>query len=390
MKQLLVLAVLACAVVAGFKTAPVVAESLIQAAENASTIARDRVVDGSAYLAGESIDVQGTVKGDLYCAGQTVTINGTIDGDVLCAGQTVTISGTVHGDVRAAGMNVTLKATIDGSVTLAAATVTTDSASIIGRDATLTAGTIDLSGRVARDAMLASQTVVLNGSIDRDARIAAETISASSTAKIGRNLVYESSNEARLPSGVVAGTVQRTTEREQRPVVSITAADILTGLVLAVLMFSVLTVAVVLAAPRYVHRVSDISGAKQFASYFLVGLVAFVVTPVLLLILLVTVVGIYAAIVLMIAMTLAILIGASLVAYRLGRFMLAGKQSVFMSALVGSLALGALGSIPFVGWVSMFISALAGLGMILLGLRTQYVTEVLTAASPVKRSKRSS
>lgn len=379
MKKIAVVFALVLAVLLGFKAAPVVAESLVSASEKATTVAKDQTVDGSAYLAGESIDVQGTVKGDVYCAGQTVTISGTVDGDVLCAGQMVTVNGTVHGDIRAAGATVTLKGVVDGSVTLAGSSVSTDSASKIGRDATITAGSIDLSGAIARDAVLAGQTVTLSGSIGRDARATVENMSAASSARIGGSLFYESANEANLPGGVVAGTVQRTVPSEQSWTASFTTADMLMGLLIVVIVFTVLTVVVVLLAPRYVHRVSDISGIKQFSLYFLIGLVGAVVAPVLLFILLMTVVGAYAAIVLGLALTLGLMVGGSLVAYRLGRFMLDGHARPFSAALVGSLALGVLSIIPFVGWFVIFVGTMIGFGMVIMGMKSQYADAALVS-----------
>ena len=83
-------------------------------------IAQDQTVDGSAYIYGQSVLIEGYVKGDLYCAGTNVIISGTIEGDVLCAGSDVTIGGTVKGDVRAAGSNVTIKGIVEGSASIAA------------------------------------------------------------------------------------------------------------------------------------------------------------------------------------------------------------------------------------------------------------------------------
>lgn len=386
MKRIAIVLALLLAVVLGFKAVPVVAESLMVASEKASSITKDQIVDGSAYLVGESIDVQGTVKGDVYCAGQTVTISGTVDGDVLCAGQTVTISGIVHGDVRAAGMTINLQASVDGSVTMAGATITTDSSSKIGRDATITGGTVNLSGSVTRDAVLTGQTVAFNGAVGRDVRVAAETINAATTAKIGGNFFYQSENEAKLPADSVAGKVQRTESRQQNNGISLSVADVLTGLFIAVIMFAVLTVALALVAPRYVHRVSDISGAKQFILYFIVGLVSFITIPILMLVLLLTVIGVYVALVLGLVATLAVMVGAALVAYRLGRFMLNGRQHPLMNALVGSLALGVFCVIPYIGWLVLFVSTLIGFGMVVMGMKSQYPNELPdTAAKKLPR-----
>ena len=383
--------VVGCALFAGllgFAAAPAIAESVTQVSETMSSVAKDQTVDSSVYLAGESVDVQGIVKGDVYCAAQTVTIRGTVEGDVLCAGATVTIDGVVRGDVRAAGANIVLKASVEGSVTLAGASVVTDSASKIGRDATITGSTLSLSGSIARDAVLAGSTIILNGSVGRDVRAASEALSAAPGAKIGGNLAYVSENTADISSGVVAGTVQHTVQGNQG-VSSVPLAAILLGLLIAILVFTVSTVCIVLAAPRYVHRISDGAGVKQFIVYFLVGLVGVVVAPVLGIVLLVTVVGFYAAIVLGLVATLGLMIGASLVAYRLGRFMLDGRAKPLSSALVGSLALGILSAVPFIGWLIMFASAMIGFGMVIMGMKSQYADVSLnsTAKVPVKRPK---
>lgn len=384
MKRIAIVIALAFALVLGLKAAPVVAESAMMASEKMSSVSKDQVVDGSAYLAGESVDVQGTVQGDVYCAGQTITINGTVDGDVLCAGQSVTINGTVHGDVRAAGMNVTLKGQVDGSVTLAGMTISTDSASKIGRDATITAGNVDLSGSVERDLVMSGGVLSLSGQVGRDVALASGNITVGSSAKVGGNLTYASDNEASIPSGAVLGSVEHTIP--QHATVSISLADIVIGMFIAVIAFGVFVVLLTLLAPRYVHKVSDIAGAGRFGMYFLIGLVGLVVTPIILLMMLVTVIGAYAAFVLGLAVLLATLVGGGLVAYRLGRFMLDAKAQPFVSALVGSLALGVLSIIPFIGALVMFVATSTGFGMIIMGMKSQYeVAE--TTAKPKQTAK---
>lgn len=379
MKRIAIITGILLAIVVGFRATPVVAKSLMQATENLTFVAKDTTVDGSAYLIGESVDIQGEVKGDVYCLAQTVTITGTIDGDVLCAGRSVTINGTVNGDVRAAAATVILSGVIKGSVTLAGSSVNTDSTSKIGRDATIGASETNLSGVIARDAMIGGRTVVVSGIIGRDAQVAAEIINVASTAKIGGNLSYRSENEATLPGGVVMGSVERTApETHERSVV--TMRDMLTGIFIVILMFTITTVLVTLVAPRYVHRVSNVSALKDYAFLFLIGLVSLVVAPILFVISLMTVVGIYASFVLAVVVTLGFMIGGSLVAYRLGRFMLKDSARPFMNALVGSLALGVLGSIPLVGWFVVFVSVLIGFGMVVMGMKSQY-----SPTTPVKR-----
>jgi|GEM_PF-701707 len=385
MKRILVFIAFALALVVGLKASPAVAEGIMVASETMSSVAKDQVVDGSAYLAGESVEVQGTVKGDVYCAAQTVTINGTVDGDVLCAGKTVTVNGVVHGDIRAAGMTISLKGQVDGSVTLAGMNISTDSASRIGRDVTIMANTTDLSGSTGRDAVLAGASVSLNGPIGRDVRIEANSVTVSDV-KIGGTLTYASDNEASISSGAVIGAIEHKAAT-RHPRVSIGLADVILGMFIAVVAFAVLAVLVTLIAPRYVREASDITGAGQFGLYFLIGLVGLVVAPVILLMMLITVVGAYAAFVLGLAVLLAMFIGGVLVAYRLGRFMLDAKARPFVTVLVGSLALGVLSIIPFAGILVVFVAMATGFGMVLMNIKSQHVAVESVSTKPKQATK---
>lgn len=380
MKRLIVLVAFALALVVGFKASPAVAEGVMMASEKLGSVAKDQTVDGSVYLAGETVDVQGTVKGDVYCAGQAVTISGTVDGDILCAGQSIVVNGTVHGDVRVAGMNASLKGQVDGGVTLAGMHISTDSASKIGRDATIVANTGDLSGSIGRDMVFAGRSISLSGSIGRDARVGADSV-AVPDARIGGTLTYASNNEANISSSAVIGNVVHKAAT-QHPQASIGLADVILDMFIAVVAFAVMAVLLTLIAPRYVHDASDITGAGQFGLYFLVGFVGLVVAPVILLIMLLTVIGAYAAFVLGLAVLLASLIGGALVAYRLGRFMLDTKVRPAVTVLVGSLALGVLSIIPFVGILVVVIVTATGFGMVLMSIKSQHVVAVETPAKP--------
>lgn len=392
MKKLGIFVALVLAVLVGFKAAPAFASAFASASDKLTTVAKEQVVDGAVYLAGETVAVAGTVKGDVYCAGRNVTVSGTVEGDVLCAGQDVTIEGTVKGDVRAAGATVLLKGAVEGSVSFMGATITTDSASKIGRDAFVAANSVNLSGTVGRDAMLGGSRVVLSGVVGRDVSGQVTTLQAAQTAKIGGNLTYVSDYDASVPGGVVAGKVQRTpiAEHEGRfGRSSNTISGLLLAALVAVLLFVALTLLVVLILPKYAHRVSDVSNAKQFAIYFLIGLASVVVTPVLIMLLMISVIGIYAALALGVAFVLALIVGGPLVAYRFGRFMLSDTQGKLAAALVGATVLGILGIVPFIGWMIMFVSVVAGLGMVILGLKPEYAPETLPVVAPKKDVRKS-
>lgn len=373
---------LALAVVVGFTATPVLADSLKSASDKMTTIAKDQVVEGTAYLGGDTVVVDGNVNGDIFCAGRDVTISGTVEGDVLCGAQNITIDGIVKGDVRVAGAKIFIKGTVEGSATLTGMDITTDSASMIGEDATIMGAQISLYGAVGRDAMLGAENVALRGQIGRNVEGGMTRLSISDEVKIGGNLSYASDIETKVPEGAVAGKVQRS-EAWGKSQEQTSTNSLIMGSLLMIASFVVLTVLLALVIPKYIHRVSDINGPAGFAKMFLVGLVAFVLVPIVMLMLSMTVVGLYAALVVGMAMLMAVLIGGSLVAFRVGRFMFADKYNAVLSAAVGALVLAVLGVIPYVGWVIILISIMVGVGMVIMGLKDQY-TPRKAASSPVK------
>lgn len=382
-KFMVAMAVFAIAII-GLSSTPVVAEELTRIKNDLTTVAKDTTIDGSVFLSGEEVNIHGTVKGDVYCAAKTITISGTVEGDVLCAGQRLSLGGVVSGDIRVAGETIALNGKVDGSVTLAGSNVNTDTASKIGRDATILAGKTIHSGVVGRDLVFGGGDFMLTGKIGRDAQITADKINAIPSAKIAGNLSYRSSNEAQMPAGVVVGETNRTAIAE-RGETTASSSGVLIGLFIAVVMFVTLTIVVTAIAPRYVHRVSDVSKTRDFAILFLVGLVSLVAAPMVMLLLLVSIVGIYAGLAVAVAVVLGYIVGGSLVAYRMGRFMMNNKAHPLMFALVGSFALGVLGIVPFVGWVVIFASTLIGFGMVVVGLKTQYSNKPIPVQADKKK-----
>lgn len=372
MRKFVLATVVALVGLVGFVAVPVLAESAVISSDGTSSIAADRVVEGVAYVVGDNVDVQGIVKGDLFCAGKNVIINGVVEGDVLCAGQNVTIAGEVKGDVRIAAVSLNTRGVIEGSMTLLGSATNIETGTKIGRDLTVAGGDAEIYGEVGRDLSIVGRTVSLRGKVGRDFKGTVENFNISSEASFAGNFSYAKNADITIPEGVVAGEVMRTPLEEGRVGGGWETNFLPAAAFVTVLMFTVATVFIALVAPRYVRRVTRMSSVKAFGWSLLVGIVTMVVTPMAIIMLLISFGGILAAFILGTAFLLALLAAGSLVAYRVGSFMLVRNRNVILRALVGALALGALGAIPFVGGFIVFISVATGLGMIVLGMKPEY------------------
>ena len=372
---------------AGLLGLPALAEGYVDT-RNVSQVVAGQEVDGSAYLAGNSVTMAGTVRGDLFCAGNTITITGTVEGDVLCAGNTVAVSGRVGGDLRLAGNSVTVSSGSGGAVTAFGNTVTMTQGSEVGTDLTAGAAALNLAGTVGRDARLGAGAATVTGRVVRDVDVRVDDLTVTDAATIGGHLFYVSTKDAVLPAGVVQGAVRRTDPPpEERvnlppqvrpaPTPGLWFLGALTGVVGLVL----LSLAVVLALPRYVRRTVTTSW-EGLGKAALVGLVALAASLPIIVILFVTIAGAGAGLLLMVALPLALVLSVPLTAYFLGRtFLRQRTTNMFALVAAGAAVLGVVGVVPFLGALVTFAAACAGLGLILLGLRDQFARPAYTDPS---------
>ncbi len=357
----------------GLFAAPVFAQSLVRGEEDTTVVTADQVVDGAAFLAGNNVDVRGTIKGDLFCAGNTISISGTVEGDVLCAGNTLTISGTVKGDVRAAGNVLTVSGIVGGAATMAGNSITIATNAKVGTDLTVAGSQLRLAGDVGRDVKFGAENAVLEAVVGREVQAGVNILAVEKTAKVGGALNYTSSNEATIADGAVLGSVNRTdvTRDDTRDVV-IAPAVVAMGVFFGVIAFVILSLFVALVVPRYVHRVTDIT-FKQLAISGLFGLGAVMASLLVIIIAFVSGVGFSVGFLLIAAYVLAGILAGPLVAYYLGRRIMgtSGRQKLLVM-LVGAVTLAIVSIIPLIGFIATFVALCIGIGMILRGFSVEY------------------
>lgn len=335
-----------------------------------ATVASDEVVNSTLWISGRTIDVAGEVNGDVFCAGQSVTISGTVRGDLLCAAQTIVVSGVVTGDVRSLAQTATVSGTIIHNLSMAVQTVSQGSKSTIRGDASLAADNVSLNGSVGRDAAIASTTINLNGGVGRNVKAAATDLRLGSKANVKGDLNYTSQKNAQLASGAqVGGETNKTTPEEQPDKKNATSLFGLgLGLVLYLLLAALATTMVlVLFFPQAIHAISD-QGFQSLWKSLLVGLVAYLAVPALVLVLFLTIIGIPLALLIILAWLLIQMFAGVVSAYYLGRQILRQQRNPVLVMLLGTVVLIALYFVPIVGMIAFILAMLLGTGMILLAL----------------------
>lgn len=331
-----------------------------------ASVAPDETVDSMLFVAGNNVNIAGTVNGDVYCAGQTVTISGTVNGDVFCAGQTVTVSGKIDGSARLAGQTVTLGGTVNTSATLAAQTFLVENGATINRDLLGGVETLTINGEVGRDITAGSTNLVVNGKVGRNITSQVNTITIGSEGNVGGDVEYTSASDISVKDGgVIAGTTTKNMPKESNNKGPQIFAITFGWIIYALLALLVVAIALVLLIPQILHESAN-NTIKKPGKTVLVGLVAVILAPITLIALFVSIIGIpLGLLALLIWMTIVFLSGP-FAGYTLGRALMKDNKRPVLIMLLGSTILLLTYFIPFIGFFTMLAAYLFGVGMILM------------------------
>jgi len=180
---------------------------------------KGEIVEHDLLVAGETVNISGTVNGDVYAAGANITVDGQINGDLLVAGGTINLLGEVSDDVRVGGGNILINGTIGKNLTVGAGTLTITSEAKIGGSLLAGVGNLDLHGPIGRDANIYTGRALINSQIGRDLSGSIEELVLSSKARIGGDLNYLSPNEAEIAEGaMISGETTYKPSEKVKPV----------------------------------------------------------------------------------------------------------------------------------------------------------------------------
>lgn len=331
-----------------------------------TTVTSGETIQSAAYLAGNTVDVAGTINGDLYCAGQTVTISGTVNGDIFCAGQTITFSGTASGSVRLAGQTVNITGKVTNA-TIFAQTATLSGGTEVTQDLNGAAQTLTIADKavVGRDITYAANTIDINGYVVRDVKVTTEQLTLGAGSTISGNVAYTSVNGVKTSDGLVIGKITQTIPKEE-PKQSY-SFGLAGSLMVAFYMFaSVLLLLIVLAAlfPSAYKESAARVGTSPWTT-ILIGFVALVTMPILLLFVAFTIIGLPIALLLGMLWLVVLMLSGSFSSYYIGSLLLKKQKNAIVIMLAGGTLLLVLYIIPIVGFFVAMVSTMLGTGIIL-------------------------
>lgn len=338
---------------------------------DAYSLTPDETVQGNLYAAGRSVLLSGTVTGDAVTAAQTVIMRGNVAGDVAAAGGTVDVLGNVDGDVRLAGGSVVVGSRVGGDVAVATGSLSILREATVGGDVLAVAGNTTVDGAVNGSVRIRGGRVYINGPVQGSVDVTtSDVVTLGRNATIDGDIVYRSPQAIRVDRGAV---VRGRTVRENLPesfrddwqqgarnfFATVSLIQLLAWLGAAL--------AGVFLLPEVSRSLTEGAASHPWRA-LLVGLVFFMLVPVIVFLLFITLVGFLLGVLLLLFYFLFLIIAWIYSGVLLGAwiFRVYSKEKVWRvdwkSTLAGVLLLYIVSLIPVLGWLAMF-----GLFLLVLG-----------------------
>jgi cytoskeletal protein CcmA (bactofilin family) len=345
------------------------------------------------YKAGNDVIVNAPVRGDGYMAGGTVHITKPVGKDLVVAGGTVVVETSVGDDVRIFGGDVQINGNVGGDVLVFGGTIRIAQNSSIGGDVYIMGEQVRIDGNVRGMARIEAKDVIIGGTLNGPAEIRAErtaingnimnqTKIASRTIGIGEKALFTGNLRYWREAGPMQlGKQSRGQAVYDMNLQSVAPTDdqdtksMFAGLLAALSIYWLLATTVIIGVLLLITRTFFTDSAKKLIKTpgmsFLKGLAYFVATPIIVLLLLVTIIGIPLALIVAMHYVIALMLAKALTAIVWVRYIdlkykyAWGPWAIFGLSIVAYLVLKLVSLIPFLGWIVCFVLVSMAFGSLL-------------------------
>ncbi len=309
----------------------------------------ERITD-DLYVAAGTFEFNGQAERDVSIAAGEATIGGTIGGSVQLATGQADITGTIDGSLRVLSGTVRVSGRIGGDVVMAGGQLDLPSGGQIGGDLIIAGGSVDIRGRVTGDvsgyAMQASFGGIVQGSVD----VNTSNLDILNTARITGPVTYTSRQDADINANAQLAQGIRQEEVNPWGGDGDNPLSRASGSLLRTLWALVAGALLVIAAPRLANQLG--TNGKRLMRSLAFGVLAVIAVPILAIVLMLTVIGLPAGIVLLSVFFVVLYLTQVIVGITIGRFVLPrswndGSRGFHLLAMtLGVVLLGAVRLIP--------------------------------------------
>ena len=317
------------------------------------TVANDNVsfkdtVKGDSAIAGNLVDIIGSIDGIGFIAGNTVNVNGDLEYGFV-AGNTINVNGNISKNIYAAGNSINISK--DAKVE---------------RDAFIMANEVIISGELNRDVSLGATSLTIksdakiNGNVTIDANklIVEEGASIEGILKYNSDAKVELSNDAKIGNVVIYDNNQSADNNSN-----------ILGTVISVINMLVVFAIIYALFPRVCdNTISNYDESKNYLKNFGIGLLVLFCVPIICILLLISSIGLSLGLILGVLYAVSIYLAFIISGFILGDLIITKlfKQNIsnILVGFIGIIVLQLLMIVPYIGSIIGIIALPLGLGTI--------------------------
>lgn len=340
------------------------------------------------YAGAIRVVVNGTLNGDLVAfAAEEVVITGVVTGSVTAIAPSVRVEGEVEGSLRVSGNRLDVDGSVAGDVVAAVVSAELGPDSDVGRDVLVWGWDVAALGSVGGDIQGTQRNLALAGSVAGDVDVSVNRLTVADGLNVGGDLGYRSLNEAEgLDQVSTDGTI--VAKQPLPPNIRVRALTLL-GRFMVILFLSIAALTTAYGWPGRTSRAIGEVGRTPLRKWLVGAMVVF--SPLIAIAVAALIVGLAPAtaafpllavliplILALFGLTLAVglVAGAPVVGWLGG--VLFRRFELYGAVLAGSVAIGVLWYLPWVGLLVPVVVLPLGLGAWLATWR-QEATDSLTA-----------
>jgi cytoskeletal protein CcmA (bactofilin family) len=346
------------ALIASFFTLSLPAQAKEYRSGATTEVTKNDFIDSSLTSSSAKQKIDGTINGNFYCSGQDVEISGVISGSVYCASQKFNLSGRVDGDLFVISNTTEVSGIVNGSISAFSSSIKLTESAKVRQDISAFVSTANISGIIARDVELNAGTARIGATIGRNLSGNYGSLTLYGDAYVRGNLNYTSNSDVKLENNAkIDGKTNRTAQ-----VVNMAggvAAGLFTflGFLVSLLIVSMVTV---LIFPNFYEKTYAQIHTKTGASFGW-GIFNLLVTPLIIGLIMITVLGIPLAGLIAVAWILSLMLSGPIFAYYVGK-KVKKKSSPVLTMLIGSLIVLSLYILPVINVIVGAIVGIVGSG----------------------------
>lgn len=334
-------------------------------------ISSSKEINDDFFVSGGDLLITPTIDGDLVVAGGVIEIGGKVSEDALIAGGSIEILGKVEDDVRVAGGDIKVGGYVGDDLIIAGGNVIISEEAEIGGDLVVFGGNVESRGNIDGKAVINAGNVKLGGTILGDVEINAGEIEILPGTVIegGLNTTSESDVKIRDDVEIKGETNYVKIEKKKDPIESKVTSGVWKYLT-ALLVGSIMILLFEKPMMVFSNKITE-----SFLRSTLVGLLFLFLTPIVAILLFITIIGIPLSLLLIVFYIILIYFSKIFVSMRIGGAILETRKKtkgyLILTFALGLLIWTILRMIPIVGFFVGLITILVGSGAFLISFRNK-------------------